>query len=192
MFFVYWQSKDKTGLSLCIVYSSTPWGFSTSCWGSSDKWQSCRFNSNRVSNTCHNSFSLQLSKCWLLHGEMRCAIKANLSLYSCVNPAMFNQPRSRRAPGRRDESREVWIHTQSEGRRSTRAVNSIWKSTGPTTAHRLISDTWKCSSEIIVNPASALSGGPMWNPIWQKRRQRDWAWNLHVLGKVTAGIFIPL
>lgn len=104
---------------------------------------------------CHYSFSLQLSKCWLLHGEMRCAIKANLSLYSCVNPAMFNQLRSRRAPSRRDESREASIHTE---RRSAfqRSANPIWKFKHG--AH-LIPDTWKCSSEILAYPASVLSEG---------------------------------
>lgn len=109
------KAKIKGGY-LCTVYSSTHGELSTSCWGSCDKWQSCRFNSGRVSNTCHNSFSPQLSKCWLLHGGIRCAIKANLSLYSCVNPAMFNQMRSLRALGRRDESRRASIRTQSEGR----------------------------------------------------------------------------
>lgn len=105
------EAKTKWGY-LCIVYSSTRGELSTSCWGSCDKWQSCRFNSSRVSNTCHNSFSLQPSKCWQLQREMRCAIKANLSLYSYVNPTMFNQSRSRMAPGRRDESRGVSIHTE--------------------------------------------------------------------------------
>lgn len=118
---MYWSSfhkeKAKTWRGYPrIVYSSSHGEFSASLWGSCGKWQLSRFKSSRMSNTCHYSFTPQLSKCWLLHGEMRCAIKANLSLYSRVNPAMFNQLRSRRAPGRRDESREAPIRTQSEGR----------------------------------------------------------------------------
>lgn len=125
--FPRFESEDKTGLSLQF-FSSPREELNTSCWGSCDKRLSCRFNSSGVSNTCHFLFSLQLSRCWAPRAEMRCAIKANLSLYSPVNPAMFNQPRPLRAPGRRDESRGASIHTQSEGRRSSGAVNSIWKS----------------------------------------------------------------
>lgn len=131
-------NKAEMGLYQ-FSFSSTCGEFSTPCWGSCDKWQSCRFNSSEVSNTCHNSFSLQLSKCWLLRRETKCAIKAHLSLYSCVNPAMLNTMRSHRAPSRRDESREASIHR--EGQRSTRAVNSIWKSKHKS-HHGPLFDSW--------------------------------------------------
>lgn len=107
--------------------------------------------------------SLQLSKCWLLHGEMRCAIKANLSLYSCVNPAMFNQPRSCMAAGWRDKSREASIHTRSEGRAFHRALNSTWKKSK--TLGRPRPAVWFLTLESVVlkslwiQKQSLLSGG---------------------------------
>lgn len=54
---------------------------------------------------------------------------------------LFNQPMSLRAPGRRHESREASIHTQSRGMRSTGAVNSIWKSKRGA-HHGLLFDSW--------------------------------------------------
>lgn len=167
MHFIYCeQAKTKWGY-LSTVYLSTPGELSTSCWSSCDKWQSCRFNSRRASNMCHDSFSPQLSKCWLLHGEMRSAIKANLSLYSCVNPAMFNQPRSLRAPGRRHESKAS-IHIQSRGLGSEWLIQYENPNPKPTPVCFLISDTWKCGSEITVNTTSVLWGGPKRNPIGLK------------------------
>lgn len=172
MFFLPIQSEQRQNGVRVEAFTRGELGGSR--WGSCDNWRSCRFNSSRVGNTCHNSFPPQLSKLWLLHAEMSCAIKANLSLYSCVHPAMFNQPRALRAPSRRGESRAASIRQRSEGRRfqPQRLIQYENPNAEPTVARRLIPDTLKCSFEMIVNKASGLSGGPTRNPIWQKRKKR--------------------
>lgn len=69
------------------------------------------------------------SKCWLLlHGEMRCAIKANLRLYCAWTRLCLTSRGSSGLPAGERESREASIGTRRGGLRSTGAVNSIWKS----------------------------------------------------------------
>lgn len=49
--------KDKAGVIRVRRIHPPAESFATSCWGSCDKWQSCRFNSSGVSSTCHTQFS---------------------------------------------------------------------------------------------------------------------------------------